>query len=100
MFIHGPIAKSKFLSRSLLTFDEFNLYTNHSINKSWICPKCCANEFPFHDVYTNELHLENIAPQNPKGDINIIVDKNIEDFVNECNLISENTNDEQTDEHL
>ena len=46
------------------------------------------------------MHLENIAPRNPKGDINIILDKNIEDFVNECNLISENTNDEQTDEDL
>ena len=60
--IHGPIAKSKSLSCSLLTF---NLYTNPSINKSWIFPKCCANEFPFHDVCTNALHVENIAPRNP-----------------------------------
>ena len=99
-FIDGPIDKSKALSCSLLTLDEFNIYTNPSIYKSWICPKCCANEFPFRDVCTNALHLENIGPRNPKGDINIILDKNIEDFVNECNLISVNTNDEQTHEDL
>ena len=64
-FIHGPIAKSKSLSCSLLTLDEFNLYTNPSIYKSWICPKCCANEFPFHEVCTNTLFLENIEPRNP-----------------------------------
>ena len=28
------------------------------------------------------------------------INMTIEDFVNECNLISENTNDEQTDEDL
>ena len=80
--------------------EELNLYNNPSSNKSWICPKCCANEFPFYEVTTNELQLDNNIPRNAKGGIDIILDNNLENFVKECNLISINTNDEQNDDDL
>ena len=92
-FIHGPNAKSKSQSYSLLNIEEFILYNNSWNNnswnnKSWICLNCCANEFPFYEVNSNELQLDNITPRNANEDINIILDHNLEDFVKECNLIS------------
>ena len=59
-FLHGPIAKSKSLSCSLLTLDEFNLYTNPSLNKS-TNHGCVLNvvqmNFLSMNVYTNGSHL-------------------------------------------
>ena len=78
-------------------YEEFNLYTDPSINKEWICPKCCANELPFYDLSTNDLHLENIIPHNAKGGINLILDNNPEDLVKKCNSISTNLKDDQND---
>ena len=98
--IHGPNAKSKSQCCSLLNIEEFNLYTNPSINKEWICPKCCANKLPFYDLSTNDLHFENIIPHNAKGGgggINLILNNNLEDFVKKCNSTSTNPKDDQND---
>ena len=78
-----------------LIFVQIHQSTNHGYVLNVV-------QMNFLSMMSAHLHLGNIAPRNPKGgrDINIILDKNIEDFVNECNLISENTNDDQTDEDL
>ena len=63
------------------------------IKLPWHCPKCFAQNMPFHSSDNNDFFIESLKINNTfSNDIEFIPEREFEEFVTECNSISDKLN--------
>ena len=57
----------------------------------WCCPKCAAETLPFNCTSDNDLYFESLRlPKDASQDLNIIPQNRFQEFIDDCNPVSNN----------
>ena len=97
--IHGPVGISlkkntKQKNCSLLSLNELKILTvTESAIPNWICPLCTTKEIPFNGLSNNDLFCVNKPGLRDASLLTIIPDESTESFIDECNSLSLDFND-------
>ena len=67
--------------------------------RDWYCSKCCAAHLPFYNLNANDLYVENLRlSENISDDISFIPDENFQEFVDNCNSVLNNIENDDREE--